>query len=362
MSWQERDYSDDRDKLGRPGGDWRGLRPDFDNPMSWSLPFFQIARITVRVHIIFLLFIVIELVQSMTGPGVNQGVTGAVSLTAIWIGALFLMVLLHEFGHCIACRWSGGDANEILMWPLGGLAYCMPPHRWQAHMITVIGGPLVNVIFFVAMAPLLALAAKRWWDVAVFNPLDPFAGFIYVDHSWLLIVLYALNHANLMLLAFNVLLPLFPFDGGRILQAAMWSRMGYSRSMHIAVRVGYIGAIVMFVAGMILRDGWLIGIAIFGGLTCYATYKQLQWTDSELGIETDEYALSVHGGVEADQPRQPTRRERRADRQALREQQEAEEVDRILQKIADSGMESLSRAERSLLKRVTERKRGKAGL
>ena len=40
---------------------------------------------------------------------------------------LFVIVLLHEFGHCFAARKVDGEADEILMWPLGGLAYCSRP-------------------------------------------------------------------------------------------------------------------------------------------------------------------------------------------------------------------------------------------
>ncbi|HLJ24802.1 MAG TPA: hypothetical protein VKT71_11890, partial [Candidatus Acidoferrales bacterium] len=37
--------------------------------------------------------------------------------------ALFLIVLLHEFGHALACRQVGGIADQIVLWPLGGVAY-----------------------------------------------------------------------------------------------------------------------------------------------------------------------------------------------------------------------------------------------
>ena len=37
--------------------------------------------------------------------------------------ALFLIVLIHEFGHTLACRQVGGQANQIVLWPLGGVAY-----------------------------------------------------------------------------------------------------------------------------------------------------------------------------------------------------------------------------------------------
>jgi hypothetical protein len=36
--------------------------------------------------------------------------------------ALFGVVLLHEFGHAFACRQTGGEADTIVLWPLGGIA------------------------------------------------------------------------------------------------------------------------------------------------------------------------------------------------------------------------------------------------
>jgi hypothetical protein len=183
-----------------------------------------------------------------------------------------------------------------------------------------------------------------------------------VAKSWLLQALFALNWVNLVLLLFN-LLPMFPMDGGRILQAVLWRWIGYSRSMRIAVRVGYIGAILLGVAGLVMRDGWLIGIAIFGGITCYITHRQLQWTDEMMGFEGDEYALSLQYGrpeESGDEPRSPTRAEKTAERRAQQLREEAAEVDRVLAKIRDHGLTSLSRAEQGLLKRATERKRNES--
>ena len=48
---------------------------------------------------------------------------------------------------------------------------------------------------------------------------------------------------------------------------------------------------------------------------------------------------------------------RQEQRLAQKEEEEAREVDRILQKIAASGMGSLTKAEQSMLQRATERKR-----
>jgi Zn-dependent protease len=270
-----------------------------------------------------------------------------------------LIVLLHEFGHCLACRWWGGEADEILMWPLGGLAYCRPLHHWRANLATVVGGPAVNVGICVITGIALGVLTGVWWGVAIPNPLEPFAPIVIeveIARSIWRQALYTVNAMSFILLLFN-LLPIFPLDGGRIVQCLMWPKVGYSRSMIYSVRAGYVDAIALFIFGAVTYNLWIVGISLFGAATCYITQKQVQWTDAAMGIESDEYALSLHQGPDEVESSVETRTSRQALRQEQREQQEAAEVDRILQKIAASGLDSLTRSERGLLKRVTERKR-----
>src|ERR1044072_7664137 len=69
---------------------------------------------------------------------------------------LFAIVLLHEMGHAFACRQVGGQANQIVLWPLGGIAYVSPPQRPGAVLWSIAAGPLVNV----ALVPVLT---GLWW-------------------------------------------------------------------------------------------------------------------------------------------------------------------------------------------------------
>lgn len=359
MSWQDRDYSSDENPMrgyGRPGGDWQGIRPSFDNPFTWSINLGRMFGIDVRLHVFFLLYVVVALLRAaMPAEG---GIAVNLEIMAMAMIILFGIVLLHEFGHCIACRYSGGDANEILMWPLGGLAFTRPPHNWVAHMITVVGGPLVNVVICIVAGVTLGLLTGTWLGVALPNPLS-ISPPIEVAHSRILIALYLVNALSLILLLFN-LLPVFPLDGGRIVQSAMWPRLGYVRSMRIAIRVGFVGAVVLGVFGAVTTRYLLVGIAIFGGITCWLTHKQLAFTEETMGHENDDYALSLAYGEDEEQAEtaaKPTREDKRAEKIARAEQEEAEEVDRILKKIGESGMDSLTRKEKQLLNRVTERKR-----
>jgi Zn-dependent protease len=69
--------------------------------------------------------------------------------------ALFVIVLLHEFGHALACRQVGGEANRIVLWPLVEVVLVNPPtsHR---------DGPIfLNVLRVLDAPEALGLLAPR---------------------------------------------------------------------------------------------------------------------------------------------------------------------------------------------------------
>jgi uncharacterized protein (TIGR03067 family) len=166
--------------------------------------------------------------------------------------ALFGLVLLHEFGHVLACRSVGGVANRIVLWPLGGVALVDPPARPSALLWTIAGGPLVNVLLAVPTIGLwLAFRAAGVHETA--PDLFRFA--------------IALAWTNGYLLLFNML-PVYPLDGGRILQALLWFVMGRARSLLVAAMIGVITTVGIFVVAIVDRSfAWGI-LAAFGLLFC----------------------------------------------------------------------------------------------
>ena len=58
---------------------------------------------------------------------------------------LFFTVLIHEFGHSLAAKSVGGNAHTILLWPLGGLAYCHHDAGPKADVWVTFAGPLTHV-------------------------------------------------------------------------------------------------------------------------------------------------------------------------------------------------------------------------
>src|SRR5207244_9726654 len=83
--------------------------------------------------------------------------------------SLFVIVLMHEFGHALACRQVGGQANQIVLWPLGGVAYVAPPQRPGATLWSIAAGPLVNVVLLPGLTVLGVLSRNLGWADAMPN-------------------------------------------------------------------------------------------------------------------------------------------------------------------------------------------------
>src|SRR5213594_3952513 len=80
--------------------------------------------------------------------------------------SLFAIVLMHEFGHALACRQVGGHADQIVLWPLGGVAYVDPPPRPGATLWSIAAGPLVNVALLPILIVLVRLSRSSGWALA----------------------------------------------------------------------------------------------------------------------------------------------------------------------------------------------------
>lgn len=139
--------------------------------------------------------------------------------------SIFVIVLLHEFGHALACRSVGGRADRILLWPLGGIAYVDPPPRPGAHLWSIAAGPLVNVLLLIPAWALFYYQPELW----------PLASESFKHFLMSLVVI------NALLLGFNML-PIYPLDGGQILRSLLWFVVGPIRSLLAAAAIGLAGA------------------------------------------------------------------------------------------------------------------------
>lgn len=348
MGWEDRPYYRDRPQ-GTPGG-------AIVAALNGSLPLGSWFGIRVRMHASLIIFMAITLLfaGSSGGLGVKNALTSMI--------ILFFSVLLHEFGHCFGARWTGGDARDILMWPLGGLAFVEPPRRPWPSFITTAAGPAVNLLICVVTAVgIYAIAAAGntsgrlpWLPLGEDGlvKLVPYDSTVAYYLFWIFTVNYAL-------LMFNLALLFYPFDGGRLVQELLWVKVGYYKSMMFATRVGMIGAVVAAMVGLV-SSLMLVVIAVFGFITCYRQYQQLLATGPEQEDSVDYSAAYLNPTKLSKQKGPGWLARKKVEREAKVEVDEQTTVDAILAKVSAKGMNSLSRSERNFLKRATENQQKRA--
>jgi Zn-dependent protease len=212
--------------------------------MKWSLKLGRILGIDVYIHFTFLLLLgFVGLAAWMQGGTAWS----AISAVFLW-SAMFLCVLLHEYGHALAARKYGIATRDITLLPIGGVARLeRMPEKPRQELWVAVAGPLVNVIISAGLALGLILGGS-WRPSGAF---DLLAGNIAER----------LLYVNLFLVVFN-LLPAFPMDGGRVLRALLAMRMPYARATSIAASIGQGMAILFGFIGL-FGPYMLILIAVF---------------------------------------------------------------------------------------------------
>ena len=170
----------------------------------------RLRGVDIQVH---WLLIVLALWQLHNYIGLADGDTRrGVIFWLMEFVALFVTILLHVFGHVFAARRVGGWAQEIILWPLGGLAYCEAPHRPGPQFAVAAGGPAVNLLIFGVTLGVFELLPENLVGEALGT------------------LRFTLVHWNLVLLVFNVL-PVYPLDGGRMFQALVWGILARRRTL-----------------------------------------------------------------------------------------------------------------------------------
>ena len=222
-----------------------------------SLKLFTLFGITVYVHWMWLL-------AAVYSYQFRAHVYSSLVWNVVEYLSIFAIVLVHEFGHQLACRQVGGQTHDIVLWLLGGVAYVTPPQRPGAQLWSIAAGPLVNVVLIPIL--FMLIVAGHLWQWSDTHP-----------------DLYTLIHwvwwGNIVLLLFN-LLPIYPLDGGQILRSLLWFPFGRANSLMITSIIGFIGtaglAILAVLAFLDQGSIWLGLMAIFVAINCWNGLRHAQ--------------------------------------------------------------------------------------
>lgn len=384
------------------------------DPMKWALPLYRAFGIHVKIHLFFFLItlpIFLRLVY------ITDGRVHWFDLFMITVGLVFGLILLHEYGHCFAARWVDGQAEEILIWPLGGLAYVDVPHTPRANFITTLAGPAVN--FAICIACCLAMLSAGFSPLASLNPFgNPFIAntynyqdgrtytSTYVDKyyvagtaepakslmkkmtgeivsadapfeaveraalpTWAIWV-WRINWLSWWLFLFNMLIPAYPMDCGRLIHAIIWSRRDFRTATITCCYIGYASAAVMLMISFATNESILVGLALFIGFHCYRTLTTEMDTDNRVfGYDFSQgYTSLEKDDPPAPEARKPgiiqrwrdARKAEKTQRDTEERQRDDQRMDELLEKIARQGKASLTDDDRRFMERVSARYRKKS--
>jgi Zn-dependent protease/predicted transcriptional regulator len=216
--------------------------------MKWSIPIGRYAGIPVQVHVTFFALLIWIGVSVWTSEGSAAAVLSGVG----FIMALFLCVLLHEFGHALTARRFGVRTRDITLLPIGGLARLeRMPDKPQQELLVAVAGPAVNIVIAIGLLIVLQLLGRPFSAEAVAADAS-LGGPAFLER---------LLAVNILLVLFNML-PAFPMDGGRVLRALLAMRLDYAVATARAASVGKLFAAAFAVLGF-FTNPFLMLIALF---------------------------------------------------------------------------------------------------
>ena len=245
-----------------------------DPPATRGDLHFRIGRFPIRVTPFF------WLIGLLTAPRGDERVDPKSAM--IWIGAVFVSILIHELGHAIMQRRFGGEPR-IVLYHLGGLAieggYGVERSSREQIMISA-AGPIAGFLFAIVVLVVLGIAGVAWEFVSqgergVGLPLwslfgisiqaEPFGSryamelvgsLLFINISWGLINL----------------LPVYPLDGGQIARELF---LDWNPGRGIVQSLWLSAASAAAMAFFALVKGWFIVTLMFA-LLAYGSYQTLR--------------------------------------------------------------------------------------
>jgi stage IV sporulation protein FB len=179
---------------------------------------------------------------------------------SVWTGQFveiltwFVLVVIHELGHVTAAWSFGWRLRSITLLPFGGVAQT---DEWgtvpaREELAVALAGPFHHVIMVIVS---FAFAGLGFWSE------DWTAYFI---------------HGNLMIACFN-LLPVYPLDGGRIMQALLSFILPYRLAISAALWAGLVFSLgLLLFSPLVLSGGAMIQLAAVAAFMAWSNLMALK--------------------------------------------------------------------------------------
>ena len=192
------------------------------------------------------------LVTALLGGALDARGTFAVRALLVWIGVVFVSIILHELGHALAMRHFGDRRVSITLHAMGGYTQGSGWRGRNENIMISAAGPAASLL----------IGSMGW---VLFEILPPSSrlitlGFLY----W--------KYVNIVWALVN-LLPVIPLDGGHI-SAALHG----SERVHAALKLSFYSAIGVAV----------LCVLVWGQLFTAMFFAMLAWNNWQVMKHGDE--------------------------------------------------------------------------
>ncbi len=228
--------------------------------MASSYKLLSVFGISIEVHWSLLLLLFVVLLFSSY-------------LFLIWI-FVFLFVTLHELTHSLVAKRIGIRVRKIVLIAIGGVAMMDVSNVKPIDEIRMaIAGPIFNfavcaLMLLISSAISYPLVPQTQVYLSSAEQQMPLLDAIWVSIFWV----------NLLLGSFNLFIPAFPLDGGRVLRGLLALKMDYIAATDLARKVSYGLAVGLLLVSLFTGFGntlWMLIISLFIVVGATSEYRNL---------------------------------------------------------------------------------------
>jgi len=207
----------------------------------------RIAGIPIVLDIFFIIVML-----AFTSRYFLSGNTQLMSAGLIIVAGLAFSVLLHELGHAFAGRLFKVDTQFIELNGLGGACHFETslPRSVFARTVIYLAGPAANLLLWLVFGWLADIEAIQ-------------------SRYMLVSALSVLAWANWYLMAFN-LLPAYPLDGGKTLEAWLGAILGYAWGVRVVACLGLLVAAGIAYVALPSLSIFMLLLAVLIGIANWA--------------------------------------------------------------------------------------------
>jgi Zn-dependent protease len=252
--------------------------------MRSSYKIFSVKGIDISLHFTLLVLFLMPALDMFFYQEAGNGLVSA-AYSFLFLITLFSSVLAHELAHSFIALRNKVTVKSIILTPIGGIANVGPVSEPMKELKISLAGPLMSLgIGFCVMFLLIGAGAGSALTGALSSG-------SFMDEPSVFNFFVLAMYVNIVLGAFNLFLPIFPMDGGRVLRSLLGMLTDHVKATRIAVYIGQAFLIVFVAFAAMLGSIWLIAIAVFLFL---AGWSELRITEMSELLKKTDFRRAVH--------------------------------------------------------------------